>query len=1158
MYQVSNDFKNRIQSLTRVFTLNIEVQYLDKNGTTKTVTLDDTDISNGSFKHEEATQSSDEFTVGGVFGANVSFTLVNDDKFNDIDFMGARIVPTVGLLLDDNYTVYETWMDLNQYTWESMTSRAWGQLIKDTGLDDKLFEYVPLGTFNVDTVDEHRTTTEIRAIDDMLKLDVPYDLSKLSYPANLRQILIDLCNVGNVSQSATTFTNDDYRVLERPEGDLTLRDVLSYVAEISGSYARFNRLGSLELGWYDNNSITVTPDHRSNLVAKKHQIQITGISKTIKGEGEEEEDATYLSGLEGYVIDLTDNPLLQENFQTPLINIYEKVRHTKFTPYDATWQGNPAIQAGDKVVQVSVGRELESGIIEDGETYNTIITHSVYSYRGSGEMSAKGIPNTSRDNTGSVVNHIKRKVEAEINKEISRLDIEREKAGHLIANMLGGHLIPTNDAIYIADSPDLETATKVWKWGIGGFGYFPNGIYDENGVPNSPLTGVTAEGSIVADLLAAKIVTADMIETGVLQSQDGKTWIDLRTGYFALGGITYDETGFQILVDNQPIKDYIDASIVDVDMDKILGDLQDLIDTTIEDTILGQLEASHFKSIVFDLEYRFDDMIAEYTRVYNNEYLTGTPKSQLRTSKIEFESAHNSLINELIRVTDIGTVTPEQKVIIESMLDVYKTKLSIFYTKLTQAQTLVDQALKDYIESVDGKAEISMGKIDDLISDGKITPSEKLEIQTEWRIIKREYPLFLNKANQFGVTTEKNNYKLEYGRLETHMDWVLEDMTITSDIIKSATRNRFEQYYDTRSKLDTAILTATKEQFRGYDTTLADATKKADAAVDKANNAINVTVETETKVNNIAKDNWVTPKDREELRTLRDDISREYVPIYDDATYYGFYYSRDEYQTAYMSIAQAFGVLLEYSKTDETVQEDMVEFRKRLKQYNSKKQAILDLVANELKEDVASKVPKDGIKAAINASGESVQIEGTNINLVGALTVYSGDKISDLHPNGDLGTIKAGRLYANEMDINLNRGQILIDSKSNVAGLRLRNANGQVIIDGQSNMYKIAKEITVELQVTAGTRSFSDEWRHHLNYTPTFVAYHLNAPSSSNLSGNLPMPAIGVGRVGGDIVMSSIIRVSVDDTHVRVSMERNATAGTYPKIRFILYKEALI
>lgn len=78
--------------------------------------------------------------------------------------------------------------------------------------------------------------------------------------------------------------------------------------------------------------------------------------------------------------------------------------------------------------------------------------------------------------------------------------------------------------ILIMDTPDIETATKVWRWNGGGLGYSKNGY-------NGPYTtAITQDGAIVADFVTAGSLTASIIKSGVLQDVNGKFTIDLDAG----------------------------------------------------------------------------------------------------------------------------------------------------------------------------------------------------------------------------------------------------------------------------------------------------------------------------------------------------------------------------------------------------------------------------------------------------------------------------------------------------------------------------------------------------------------------------------------------------------------------------------------------------
>lgn len=84
--------------------------------------------------------------------------------------------------------------------------------------------------------------------------------------------------------------------------------------------------------------------------------------------------------------------------------------------------------------------------------------------------------------------------------------------------------------ILIMDTPDIATATKVWRWNGGGLGYSTNGY-------NGPYTtAITQDGSIVADFITSGVLTANIITAGILQSANGKTSINLETGVAQING----------------------------------------------------------------------------------------------------------------------------------------------------------------------------------------------------------------------------------------------------------------------------------------------------------------------------------------------------------------------------------------------------------------------------------------------------------------------------------------------------------------------------------------------------------------------------------------------------------------------------------------------
>ncbi len=114
----------------------------------------------------------------------------------------------------------------------------------------------------------------------------------------------------------------------------------------------------------------------------------------------------------------------------------------------------------------------------------------------------------------------------------------------------GGHIRDIYDAngdrmeLVIIDTLDIATATKVWRWNLGGLGFSRNGY-------NGPYTtAITQDGHIVADFVDVGTLNANVIGahtvavdklTGSLTGGLSNTWaIDFLTGTLTIGNISAD------------------------------------------------------------------------------------------------------------------------------------------------------------------------------------------------------------------------------------------------------------------------------------------------------------------------------------------------------------------------------------------------------------------------------------------------------------------------------------------------------------------------------------------------------------------------------------------------------------------------------------------
>lgn len=107
-------------------------------------------------------------------------------------------------------------------------------------------------------------------------------------------------------------------------------------------------------------------------------------------------------------------------------------------------------------------------------------------------------------------------IEKEIPSATKILLAAKQNASNLIKSATTGFIVLNPDEngnskeLLVMDTPDIETAKKLWRLNINGFGYSSNGYDGEYG------TAITMDGAIVADFITAGTMYADRIKGGTL------------------------------------------------------------------------------------------------------------------------------------------------------------------------------------------------------------------------------------------------------------------------------------------------------------------------------------------------------------------------------------------------------------------------------------------------------------------------------------------------------------------------------------------------------------------------------------------------------------------------------------------------------------------
>lgn len=138
-----------------------------------------------------------------------------------------------------------------------------------------------------------------------------------------------------------------------------------------------------------------------------------------------------------------------------------------------------------------------------------------------------------------------------------------DRATALITGATGGYVVIKQDdntgypkEILIMDTPDINTATKVWRWNENGLGY------SSTGYAGTYSTAITKNGEIVASFITSGVMSGDRIDansmnadriktgtlsagqikTGTLADPNNRNSINMATGAFTLANGAFSYT----------------------------------------------------------------------------------------------------------------------------------------------------------------------------------------------------------------------------------------------------------------------------------------------------------------------------------------------------------------------------------------------------------------------------------------------------------------------------------------------------------------------------------------------------------------------------------------------------------------------------------------
>lgn len=176
--------------------------------------------------------------------------------------------------------------------------------------------------------------------------------------------------------------------------------------------------------------------------------------------------------------------------------------------------------------------------------------------------------------------------------------------------------------------------------------------------------------------------------------------------------------------------------------------------------------------------------------------------------KIEVVSETLSQLQSTVGTNTANITTNSQTlVIVENKANAANSAAQSAQSTANAASTAASNA-QSTANAANASAISANGLLSDIASDNKLTPSEKQEAKKEWDIILSEKPKIEVEGNKFAVSIAA--YNTAYNSLSSYITPLLSSLSSTSDIIGSAFRLKFKDYYDARQDLLNAITSKAK------------------------------------------------------------------------------------------------------------------------------------------------------------------------------------------------------------------------------------------------------------------------------------------------------------------------------------------------------------
>lgn len=498
------------------------------------LSIDESDIMDNSFKVISASSGDSSFDIGAAIIGKCQFTLNNyDDRFTQYDFFNATAVVRIRLVGDIQST--------------------------------------RLGFFTVDEPTFAGSLVSLELLDNMWKFDRP--LPTLNPPFTILSVVHTLCTHCGVTLSTTTFNGYNVIINSMPDNEMNCREMLQYLAMIGCNFCVIDSQGYLNIRWYNVESVSTGLDggtfstnttpysdgddadggnftnyssgdsydggtfydgnvvYFSRLMTRNigtDEIEITGVKFVI-------DETEYLIGQNGYVLTL-DNPFVNANNVTSVLNrIWDRLEGFKFRIFDVTALPDITPEVGD-----AVGVSYKGTILYSYLT-NFTFTPSLVTASLGAESVTRTLSVRYNKNIQVAVDQARKEAE----KEISDYDLIVQQMNLLAVNALGAYQnyedLSTGGRVYYLSNMPITKTNNVCSFETGSIVYklTGSGFFVSRDGGQTWVNGYDPDtGQLVINVLYAIGIHADWVVTGLLKDAHNYNYWNLDTGEFRLAATT--------------------------------------------------------------------------------------------------------------------------------------------------------------------------------------------------------------------------------------------------------------------------------------------------------------------------------------------------------------------------------------------------------------------------------------------------------------------------------------------------------------------------------------------------------------------------------------------------------------------------------------------